>query len=340
MTNLFAKEFENLQTINACLEVRQNLNNSGAFLEIKEKLKIADKDTKKLLGQELNQLRIQLQEAADKRIQEIQLEQEKDNFMDFDPSFYSSKEAVNNTKLHPITQVTKEIVEIFQKMGFDVADGPLIAEQKDNFTGLNMPDYHPARAMQDTFFLQEKDAIGENYVLRTHTTSIDIPYAKSHKPPFRVIMPGKVFRNENIDATHDIMFHQIECLLIDRNVSLAQLKTLAQNFFSQFFNDSSLQIRLRPSYFPYTIPSMEVDMSNPFKNQKGNRLEGQEWIEAGGSGLLHPTVIRNMGLDPNEWGGLAFGFGIDRMAQIKLGVSGLGQFFEGRIDFLKGGRVN
>jgi phenylalanyl-tRNA synthetase alpha chain len=127
--------------------------------------------------------------------------------------------------------------------------------------------------------------------------------------------------------------------MIDRKVSLAQLKTLAQQFFSQFFNDSDLQIRLRPSYFPYTIPSMEVDMTNPFKNQKGNRLQGQEWIEAGGSGLLHPTVIKNMGLDPNEWEGLAFGFGIDRMAQIKLGVSGLGQFFEGRMDFLKGIKI-
>lgn len=336
--NMYDQYFLELNSVNSCLETRDNLNNSGKSLELKNLLKTADSEQKKLLGQELNKLRNEIQVACDKRIVEIQTELEKDNFVDFDPTFYSQKYLNPNGSLHPITEINHEILTIFEKMGFDIADGPLVVEQKYNFTELNMPDYHPARSMQDTFYLQEKDENSENYVLRTHTSSVQTPYGSSHKPPFKMITTGKVFRNETIDNTHDILFHQVECLLIDRKVSMAQLKTIAQQFFSQFFNDSDLQIRLRPSYFPFTTPSMEVDMSNPFKNIKGNRLEGQEWIEAGGSGLVHPDVIKNMGLDPNEWEGLAFGFGIDRMAQIKLGISGLGQFFDGHLSFLTGSK--
>jgi phenylalanyl-tRNA synthetase alpha chain len=223
-------------------------------------------------------------------------------------------------------------------MGFDVSDGPLVTTQENCFTVLNMPSYHPARAMQDTFYLKEKDELGENYLMRTHTTAHDIPYAKNKKAPFKVAFAGQVYRNENIDATHDIMFHQIECLVIDQRISVAHLKTLIQEFYSQFFGQSDLKVRLRPSYFPYTIPSMEVDISNPFKNTPGvsSKLASQDWIEAGGSGLVHPDVIKNMGLDPKQWQGLAFGFGIDRMAQLKLGISGLNQFFNGHLDFLRG----
>lgn len=335
---MYDQYFLDLNSVNSCLKTRDNLNNSGEILEIKNTLKNSDNDQKKILGQKLNQLRTAIQTTCDKRILEIQTELEKDNFVSFDPTFYSKKYLSPDGNLHPITEITDEIVTIFEKMGFDIADGPLVVEQKFNFTELNMPDYHPARSMQDTFFLQEKDESGENYVLRTQTTAIDIPYGLSHKPPFKVISTGKVFRNENIDSTHDIMFHQIECLLVDKQVSLAQLKSLIEDFYRQFFGKTDLKVRLRPSYFPYTVPSMEIDISNPFKGIKGNRLENQDWIEAGGSGLVHPDVIKNMGLDPNEWEGLAFGFGIDRMAQLKLGISGLGQFFNGHLSFLRGNR--
>jgi phenylalanyl-tRNA synthetase alpha chain len=234
--------------------------------------------------------------------------------------------------------VTKEVVSIFQKMGFDVADGPLVETQEYCFSLLNMPDYHPARSMQDTFFLKQKDALEENYVLRTHTSNVQVRYGRSHKPPFKVVIPGQVYRNENIDATHDIMFHQIECLVIAKRVSMSHLKTLIQKFYSEFFGQSNLKVRLRPSYFPYTVPSMEVDISNPFKGKVEGKLKNQDWIEAGGSGLVHPLVIKNMGLDPNEYQGLAFGFGLDRMAQLKLKVSGMSQFFNGGIDFLSGSK--
>lgn len=336
---MYDQYFSNLKSINNCLEIRDELNNSGKILEIKNSLPTASKEDKKILGQELNSLRTEIQKACDQRILEIQTEAEKDKIVEFDPTFYSKKYLNTDGSLHPLTEISSEIVTIFEKMGFDIADGPLVVEQKFNFTELNMPDYHPARAMQDTFYFQEKDESGENYILRTQTTALDIPYGRSHKPPFKVISTGKVFRNENIDNTHDIMFHQIECLLIDKQVSLAQLKSLIEDFYRQFFGKTDLKVRLRPSYFPFTVPSLEVDISNPFKGIKGNRLENQEWIEAGGAGLVHPNVIKNMNLDPNEWEGLAFGFGLDRMAQLKLGISGLGQFFNGNLSFLKGNRL-
>lgn len=335
---MYDQYFLELTTVNSCLETRDKLNNSGKSLELKNLLITASKEEKKSLGQELNQIRSQIQTACDKRIVEIQNELEKDNFIDFDPSFYSQKYLNPHGSLHPITEITNEILSIFEKMGFDIADGPSVVEQKHNFTELNMPDYHPARSMQDTFFLQEKDGNQENYILRTHTSSVQVPYGSSHKPPFKMITTGKVFRNETIDNTHDIIFHQVECLLIDKQVSLGQLKSLIEDFYRQFFGNTDLKVRLRPSYFPFTVPSLEVDISNPFKGIKGNRLEHQDWIEAGGAGLVHPDVIKNMGLDPNEWEGLAFGFGVDRMAQLKLSISGLSQFFNGHLSFLKGNR--
>ena len=330
--------FAALETINNCLEKRDELLNSGDILTLKQQITSASVEDKKLLGPKLNLLKQSVVDACNAQIKTLQEALEKDDFTSFDPTFFSFKYKSNKGSLHPISQVSAEILEIFENMGFDVESGPLVTTQENCFTLLNIPDYHPARGMQDTFFLKEKDENGENYVMRTHTTAEDIPYAKSKTPPFKVVFAGQVYRNENIDATHDIMFHQIECLVVAKRASVAHLKTLIEQFYSQFFGQSDLKVRLRPSYFSYTIPSMEVDISNPFKNKPGvsSKLASQDWIEAGGAGLLHPQVIKNMGLDPNQWQGLAFGFGIDRMAQLKLGVSGLGQFFNGHLDFLKG----
>jgi phenylalanyl-tRNA synthetase alpha chain len=332
MSNQFTLDFADLSTVSACLEKRDELANSQAFGDLKSMLGTATKEQKIELGQKLNVLKKDLYSACDTKIQEIQSLLEQDNFNQFDPTFHSDKYITNSGVLHPLTLVMNEIVEIFEKMGFSVADGPLVETQKTCFTDLNMPSYHPARSMQDTFFLEQKDNIGENYVMRTHTSGVQIRYAneflKNKKPPIRVVIPGQVYRNEKIDATHDIMFHQIECLVIDKRVSVSHLKTLVEDFYQQFFGISNLEARFRPSYFPYTVPSLEVDITNPFKPGT--------WLEVGGSGLVHPDVIRNYGLDPEEYQGLAFGFGIDRMAQLKLGLSGLGQFFEGNLKFLAG----
>jgi phenylalanyl-tRNA synthetase alpha chain len=193
--------------------------------------------------------------------------------------------------------------------------------------------------MQDTFYLDQKDAEGGYLVMRTHTSPSQIRYGKTHTPPFRMFYAGQVFRNENIDATHDIMFHQVECLVVDERVSLGHLKWLIQTFYQHLFATNDLQVRLRPSYFPFTVPSLEVDISNPFKDKPGSKIKDQDWIEAGGAGLVHPNVITNMGLDPNKYQGLAFGFGIDRIAQLKLGLTKLGQFFDGDLRFVQGNKL-
>ena len=324
----YQSQFQNLKTVSACLALKDELASSGAIAQLKSQLLTASKEQKITLGQELNKLKQDLKTVCDQKIQQIQVELEKDSFTEFDPTFYSTKYFTHNGNLHPITQVTNEIVEIFQNMGFAVADGPLVETQEACFTKLNMPDYHPARSMQDTFFLAQKDNIGENYVMRTHTSGVQYRYASTHKPPIRIVVPGQVYRNEKIDATHDIMFHQIECLYIDKRVSLSHLKTLIEFFYREFFGDSKLVARFRPSYFPYTVPSLEVDISNPFKPGS--------WLEVGGCGLVHPDVLEGFGIDSSEYQGLAFGFGLDRMAQLKLNLSGLGQFFDGNLKFLEG----
>jgi phenylalanyl-tRNA synthetase alpha chain len=326
--NQFSAFFEKINTVSACLLKRDELSDKGIIKSIKEQLIQSQKEQKIILGKELNSLKIELKIACDKKIQEIQEIQEKDLYTNFDPTFSSKKYQNSNGKLHPITQTCNEIVDIFANMGFSVADGPLVETQTNCFTKLNMPDYHPARSMQDTFFLAQKDGISENYVLRTHTTGTDVRYTSEHKPPIAMVCPGQVYRNEKIDSTHDVMFHQIECLFIDEKVSFSQLKTLIEYFYQNFFEQNDLIARFRPSYFPYVNPGLEVDISNPFKQN--------QWLEVGGAGLVHPNVIKNFGLDPNKYQGLAFGFGIDRMTQLKLGLSGLSQFFEGNLEFLSG----
>jgi phenylalanyl-tRNA synthetase alpha chain len=331
----YQSHFQNLRSVNECLQVKSDLMKTGQVVELTEKLQTANKDQKADLGKQLNLLKQSITKACDERIQEIQAEQEKDDFVEFDPTFYSAKYKQVGGSVHPVSQITSEVVEIFMNMGFDVAEGPMVESQHYNFNQLLIPEYHPARAMQDTFYLKEKDSVGQNYVMRTHTSGVQIRYGESHKPPFRIVAPGRVFRNENIDATHDVLFHQVECLIIDEVVSLAHLKTLIEQFFSQLFGATDLRARLRPSYFPYTVPSMEIDISNPFKDDPNSRVKG-DWIEIGGSGLVHPQVIENMGIDSTKWQGLAFGFGLDRIAQLKFGVSGMSQFFEGDLRFLKG----
>jgi phenylalanyl-tRNA synthetase alpha chain len=331
----YSQSYSTCTTINECIKVREELSNSEAITAIKDQLKTAPNDLKKSLGQELNLINTAIRTACDSKIQSIQEEQEKDTFATFDPTFASKTN--NNTagKLHPLTYVMKELVDIFVKMGFEIADGPLVEEQWFNFTSLNMPAYHPARAMQDTFYFENKDAIGENLLLRTQTSAVQVRFGKKTKPPFKVVVPGMVFRNEDIDATHDMNFYQLECMYVDKEVNISQLKTLIMQVFSAFFG-KEMNVRLRPSYFPFVNPGMEGDISCPFCDGKGCKICKQTgWIECFGAGLVHPDVIKNMDLDPSEWQGLAFAFGVDRMAQFKLGVSGISQFYNGRLEFLK-----
>jgi phenylalanyl-tRNA synthetase alpha chain len=236
--------------------------------------------------------------------------------------------------VHPVSQVMDELAEIFADLGFSVAEGPEIESQWYNFTALNMPEFHPARAMQDTFYLEPRTPDEEPYVLRTHTSPVQIRAGEAHGAPIYVIAPGRVYRSDS-DATHTPMFHQVEGLVIDKGITLGHLKWTLETFLKAFFERDDVVLRMRPSYFPFTEPSAEVDVG--WSMEKGRRVVGGQegWMEVLGSGMVHPRVIANIGLDPDAWQGFAFGCGIDRLAMLKYGMDDLRAFFDGDIRWLK-----
>jgi phenylalanyl-tRNA synthetase alpha chain len=220
--------------------------------------------------------------------------------------------------LHPVTRTLERVETLFRSLGFDVADGPEIETDYYNFTALNQPENHPARSMHDTFYLAD----GE-HLLRTHTSPIQIRYMESHAPPTKIIAPGRVYRVDS-DATHSPMFHQVEGLWIDEHVTFADLKGVLSDFLRRFFERDDLQVRFRPSFFPFTEPSAEVDMSF-----------GGGWLEMGGSGMVHPAVLKNVGIDSERYQGFAFGMGLDRLTMLRYGVDDLRLFFTNDLRFLK-----
>jgi len=234
--------------------------------------------------------------------------------------------------IHPVSQVMDELTEIFADLGFAVAEGPEIEDDWHNFTALNIPETHPARAMHDTFYVA-----GEHerpMVLRTHTSPVQIRTMQNGKPPFRVIAPGRVYRSDS-DATHTPMFHQIEGLVIDKAITMGHLKWTLETFLKAFFERDDIVLRMRPSYFPFTEPSAEVDVG--WSMEKGRRVVGgsEGWMEVLGSGMVHPRVIAACGLDPDEWQGFAFGTGVDRLAMLKYGMDDLRAFFDGDLRWMK-----
>jgi phenylalanyl-tRNA synthetase alpha chain len=237
--------------------------------------------------------------------------------------------------VHPVSQVMDELAEIFADLGFAVAEGPEIESDWYNFTALNMPETHPARAMHDTFYVQSHNGDPRpQTVLRTHTSPVQIRAMQAHGAPLRVIAPGRVYRSDS-DATHTPMFHQVEGLVIDKGITMAHLKWTLQTFLKAFFERDDIAIRLRPSYFPFTEPSAEVDVG--WSTENGRRVVGgsEGWMEVLGSGMVHPRVVAAAGLDPDEWQGFAFGTGIDRLAMLKYGMNDLRQFFDGDLRWLK-----
>jgi len=223
--------------------------------------------------------------------------------------------------LHPVTRTLRRIESIFSKAGFDIETGPEIEDDWHNFEALNVPETHPARAMHDTFYFDAKT------VLRTHTSGVQIRTMESKKPPMRVIAPGRVYRCDS-DQTHTPMFHQVEGLIVDKDASFAQLRTLIIEFLRQFFEDENLKVRFRPSYFPFTEPSAEVDIATDL-------FGDGRWIEVLGCGMVHPNVLKNVDIDPDAFTGLAFGLGVERLAMLRYGVTDLRQFFENDLRFLR-----
>jgi len=237
--------------------------------------------------------------------------------------------------LHPLTQITGKIAEIFSGMGFEVAGGPQVEDEWHNFDALNVPKDHPARDMQDTFWIKDKESNlclsdkkskkGENLLLRTQTSAVQIRYMKENNPPIRIVAPGRVFRYEATDMTHEAQFYQFEGLMVDKNISLANLKAVTEVFFQRFYNSKDIEVRLRPSYFPFVEPGIEVDI----RRGKG------KWLEVAGAGMVHPSVLESVGLDPREYRGFAFGFGLDRLAMLKYKIDDVRLLYSGDLKFLK-----
>ena len=239
--------------------------------------------------------------------------------------------------IHPVSQVMDELAEIFADLGFAVATGPEIEDDWHNFTALNIPETHPARAMHDTFYFDRKDADGRAMLLRTHTSPVQIRTMIASPPPIRIIAPGRTYRSDS-DATHTPMFHQVEGLVIDRGITLGHLKWTLETFVKAYFERDDIVLRLRPSYFPFTEPSVEIDVGYT-RDKDGRRVIGgaepEGWLEILGSGMVHPRVIEACGLDPAEWQGFAFGCGIDRLAMLKYGMDDLRAFFDGDLRWLR-----
>jgi phenylalanyl-tRNA synthetase alpha chain len=223
--------------------------------------------------------------------------------------------------VHPVIRTWQRVEAIFGSIGFDVADGPEIETDWYNFTALNQPENHPARSMHDTFYVEG------GLLLRTHTSPIQVRYARTHKPPIKVIAPGRAYRVDS-DATHSPMFHQVEGLWIDEHISFADLKGVYIDFLRRFFETDELQVRFRPSFFPFTEPSAEIDM------RFGSGPDQGKWLEISGAGQVHPNVVRNFGLDPERYMGFAFGSGLERLTMLRYGVDDLRLFFEGDLRFL------
>lgn len=235
-------------------------------------------------------------------------------------------------KLHPLTQVTDDIVRAFRKIGFAVADGPEIEDEYHCFDALNTPADHPARDAQDTFYLGASPSPAgaeKPFLLRTHTSSVQIRVMKSQPPPVRIIVPGRVYRRDNADATHNPTFHQIEGLYVDKNVTVGDLKGTVEFVFRELMG-SDVKIRFRPHYFSYTEPSFEIDFTNALVKKMG-----KDWLEIAGCGMVHPQVFENVGYDPAQWTGWAFGFGIERIAMLRYGINDIRLFYENDARFLK-----
>lgn len=281
-------------------------------------------DERKNFGEVINGVKLQitsLLEARQTTLEEIALTE---RFISEKADLTIPARPSKQGSIHPITQVTEELVQIFAKFGFTVQTGPTIENDWYNFTALNFGEDHPARQMHDTFYLKSLEA-GQNLLLRTHTSPIQIRAMEGTSPPFRLIAPGRTYRSD-YDMTHTPMFHQIEGLVVDENINMGHLKYVILEFIKDFFMPTDIEVRFRPSFFPFTEPSAEVDIKMPSSNK---------WLEVLGCGMVHPNVLRNVKIDSEKYQGFAFGLGIERFAMLKYGIKDLRQFFEGDIRWLK-----
>ena len=290
------------------------------------KLKDMDTDKRKKFGSKINDLKIKIGEIIDKSKAELSVVSNNKNEVDYTlPADF-----LKIGSRHPISIVKNKIIDIFSKIGFDISEGPEIEDDWHNFTALNLPEYHPARDMQDTFYVSKNP----DYLLRTHTSSVQIRHMENNEPPIRTISPGRVYRNEDISARSHCFFHQIEGLYIDENVSFVDLKQTLLHFTKQLFGKS--KIRLRPSYFPFTEPSAELDIYWGLNSEADHRItKGTGWLEILGCGMVDPNVLENCKIDPNKFSGYAFGMGIERITMLLYQIEDIRTFYENDVRFLQ-----
>lgn len=313
------------------------LGRKGLFSDIMKGLKDLSVEEKQTIGKEANLAKKELESAAQKRYQSL----EHDKFSAIadaewiDVTVPGKKPKVGHR--HLISKFIDDIETIFAKMGFAFAEGPEVESEHYNFDQLNIPGDHPARDMHDTFWV--KNLV--NHVLRTHTSPVQARYMEKNKPPIRIIVPGKTYRNDN-DATHSPMFHQLEGLMVDKDISMANLKAIMTHALQQIFEDDSIKTRFRLSYFPFVEPGMEIDCTCPICKGSGKLQDSSicklckqcGWLEIAGAGMVHPEVLKNGGIDPEEYTGFAFGMGLDRMVMIKYCINNLRLFFENDLRFI------
>ncbi|MBD1134822.1 phenylalanine--tRNA ligase subunit alpha [Pelagibacterales bacterium SAG-MED47] len=315
------KESSDLSEIN---KIKSELFGKNGLISLQfKKIGIIAESERKQFASDLNVIKDELQNLINLKIDKVEnleinkkLEKEKVDITLPERSFVRGK-------IHPVSQTIDEISSIFSEIGFSVEEGPDVENEYNNFTALNTPDNHPARDMHDTFYLDEKKQI----LLRTHTSPVQIRTMLKDKPPFKIIAPGRTYRSDS-DQTHAPMFHQVEGLHIDKNINMGHLKGCLNYFIKEFFEVDKIKMRFRPSHFPFTEPSAEVDIGYEMKDGKIIVGEGDKWLEILGCGMVHPNVLKNVKINPKNFQGYAFGIGIDRLAMLKYGINDLRSFFD------------
>jgi phenylalanyl-tRNA synthetase alpha chain len=328
------KEIKLAKTLKELDEIfKKYLGKKGKISLIFESIKSLPETEKRKIGKKANELKNLLENELEKKKKEIEekIEREIEKKEWIDITLPGKKIEFGN--LHPLTKVKRKIQEIFQSMGFEIVEGPEIENEFYNFDSLNIPAEHPARDFWNTLWLKTKKPL----LLRTHTSPVQVRYMERKNPPLRIIVPGRVFRHEATDASHEINFYQIEGLMVDEKgkISVSNFKAIIEQFFKNFF-EKKLEVRLRPSYFPFTEPSFEVDVSCPICNKKGcPACERKGFVEIMGAGMVHPEVFKNSGLNPKFWQGFAFGMGLERLAMLKYKINDIRLFYSGDLRFLK-----
>ncbi|MFL2884974.1 MAG: phenylalanine--tRNA ligase subunit alpha [Candidatus Pelagibacter sp.] len=305
-------------------QIKSDLFGKNGIVSLQfKKIGTIEESKKKKFASDLNLIKNELQDLINSKIKKFENAEISEKLVKEKIDITLPERPFVRGKIHPVSQTIDEISSIFSEIGFSVEEGPDVENEYNNFTALNTPDHHPARDMHDTFYLDEK----KQKLLRTHTSPVQIRTMLKDKPPYKIIAPGRTYRSDS-DQTHAPMFHQVEGLHIDTNINMGHLKGCLNYFIKEFFEVKKIKMRFRPSHFPFTEPSAEVDIGYEIKDGKIIIGEGDKWLEILGCGMVHPNVLRNVKVDPDKYQGYAFGIGIDRLAMLKYGINDLRAFFD------------